>query len=46
VRINQMGARLGEVSGDWIALVLLGLAYYVIAVAGNWLRPGNPVYAK
>lgn len=46
LRINQMGARLDEVSSDWIALVLLGLAYYVIAVAGNWLRPGKPVHAK
>ena len=46
LRINQMGARLAEVSGDWIALVLLGLAYYVIAVAGNWLQPGKPAYAE
>jgi ABC-2 type transport system permease protein len=46
VRINQMGARLGEVSHDWISLVWLGLAYYVIAVAGNWLRPRKPAYAK
>jgi ABC-2 type transport system permease protein len=46
VRINQMGARLGEVSSDWIALVWLGLAYYVIAVAGNMPRPAIPAFAK
>ena len=44
--LSRRGARLAEVSGDWIALVLLGLAYYVIAVAGNWLQPGKPAYAE
>ena len=38
VRINQMGARLIEVASDWTALIWLGLAYYVIAVFGTYLR--------
>jgi len=38
VRINQMGAKLIEVSSDWTALILLGLVYYVIAVFGTYLR--------
>ena len=38
VRINQMGAKLVEVTSDWGALLWLGLAYYVIAVFGTYLR--------
>jgi ABC-2 type transport system permease protein len=38
VRINQMGAKLVEVSSDWTALIGLGLVYYVIAVFGTYLR--------
>jgi ABC-2 type transport system permease protein len=38
VRINQMGARLIEVSGDWTALIWLGLVYFMIAVFGTYLR--------
>ena len=38
VRINQMGASLGEVSKDWISLLGLGLAYYLLAVLGTHLR--------
>jgi ABC-2 type transport system permease protein len=38
VRINQMGASLGEVSKDWISLLGLGLAYYLLAVLGTYLR--------
>jgi len=33
VRINQMGASLGEVSRDWLAQLALLLAYFFIAVA-------------
>lgn len=35
VRINQMGARLGEVRGDWRTLWLLVAIYFVAAVAAN-----------
>jgi len=38
VRINQMGAKLIEVASDWTALMWLGLAYYVVAVFGTYLR--------
>ena len=38
VRINQMGASLGEVSKDWISLLALGLAYYLLAVLGSSVR--------
>jgi ABC-2 type transport system permease protein len=38
VRINQMGASLAEVSRDWLALAGLLAAYFLIAVAGTWLR--------
>jgi ABC-2 type transport system permease protein len=45
VRINQMGAKLAEVSHDWVALIALGLAYYVIAVFGTYLRRGVVAHA-
>jgi ABC-2 type transport system permease protein len=45
VRINQMGARLVEVSHDWVALITLVLAYYVIAVLGTYLRRGIAPHA-
>ncbi|MDB5365585.1 MAG: type transporter [Rhodospirillales bacterium] len=38
VRINQMGASLGEVAGDWINLLALGVVYFVFAIAGARLR--------
>jgi ABC-2 type transport system permease protein len=38
VRINQMGASLAEVAPDWIALVGLGLVYFLLAVLGTALR--------
>ena len=38
VRINQMGASLRDVLGDWTALIWLGAAYYLIAVLGTFLR--------
>ena len=45
VRINQMGASLGEVSKDWISLLALGLAYYLLAVLGSGLRRRRLAYA-
>jgi ABC-2 type transport system permease protein len=45
VRINQMGASLGEVSKDWISLLGLGLAYYLLAVLGSGLRRRRLAYA-
>ncbi|HEX9447287.1 MAG TPA: ABC transporter permease, partial [Dongiaceae bacterium] len=45
VRINQMGAKLGDVSGDLIALLILGLSYYLLGVAGTYLRQGKVVHA-
>jgi ABC-2 type transport system permease protein len=45
VRINQMGAKLVEVSNDWVALLSLGLTYYVIAVLGTYLRRGMAPHA-
>ena len=45
VRINQMGASLGEVSKDWMSLLALGLAYYLLAVLGSGLRRRRLAYA-
>jgi ABC-2 type transport system permease protein len=45
VRINQMGASLGEVSRDWVSLLALGLAYYLLAVLGSGLRRRRLAYA-
>jgi ABC-2 type transport system permease protein len=42
VRINQMGARLGEVWLDWIHLWILALLYFAVAIALAHLRaPGE-----
>jgi ABC-2 type transport system permease protein len=38
VRINQMGASLRDVLGDWTALIWLAAAYYLVAVLGSFLR--------
>jgi ABC-2 type transport system permease protein len=38
VRINQMGASLAEVSPDWVNQLGLGLAYFLLAVVGTYLR--------
>ncbi|HUK00404.1 MAG TPA: ABC transporter permease [Stellaceae bacterium] len=38
VRINQMGARLAEVRGDWLFLWLLAALYFALAVAAAWRR--------
>jgi ABC-2 type transport system permease protein len=38
VRINQMGASLRDVLGDWTVLIWLAAAYYVVAVLGAILR--------
>jgi ABC-2 type transport system permease protein len=38
VRINQMGARLTEVRGDWLFLWLLAALYFALAVAAAWRR--------
>ncbi len=45
VRINQMGASLREVAPDWIALAILGLAYFLLAVLGTALRQRRMVHA-
>ena len=40
VRINQMGASLGEVRADWVFLWLLAAVYFVLALAaGYWRSP-------
>ena len=36
VRINQMGATLGDVSRDWSVLWILTVLYGVLAVMANW----------
>jgi len=38
VRINQMGASLAEVSRDWLGLLYLLVVYFLLAVAGTYLR--------
>jgi ABC-2 type transport system permease protein len=38
VRIDQMGARLADVSRDWATLLILLLAYFLIAVTSTHLR--------
>lgn len=46
VRINQMGASLRDVLGDWTALIGLGAAYYLIAVLGTFLRRREIAHAR
>jgi ABC-2 type transport system permease protein len=38
VRINQMGASLVEISSDWLALLGLLSTYFLLAVAGTYIR--------
>jgi len=38
VRINQMGASLGEVRADWVYLWLLAAVYFVLALAAGYWR--------
>jgi ABC-2 type transport system permease protein len=45
VRINQMGASLRDVLGDWTALIWLAAAYYLIALLGTFLRRREVVHA-
>jgi ABC-2 type transport system permease protein len=39
VRINQMGARLTDVSRDWAALWILAAVYFLLAVLASHWRP-------
>jgi ABC-2 type transport system permease protein len=45
VRINQMGASLVEVSRDWLALLVLLLAYFLLAVMGAYFRRRRVAHA-
>jgi ABC-2 type transport system permease protein len=45
VRINQMGARLAEVAHDWIGVLALMLAYFVLAVSSTGIRRWRVAHA-
>jgi len=46
VRINQMGARLSEVAHDWIGILALMLAYFVLAVSSTGIRRWRVAHAR
>ena len=45
VRINQMGASLADVAHDWLGVLALMLAYFVLAVSSTGIRRRRAAYA-
>jgi ABC-2 type transport system permease protein len=45
VRINQMGASLSEVSGDWLAVVALVVLFFLLAVSSAGVRRWRAIHA-